>query len=391
MVVMGLWGATAVASPDRQLSYSTRLIDGSGAPIEGARDVIFRIFDAPTSGTELWAETRNGTSFEDGRANVLLGAVTPIPQSAFTGGTWLEVSVDGTVLGGRTALLPTAYAHTGLGLAPLSAPPVTCSSVEVGRIYFDTADDEIRVCDGTDWITAGNAPLGSSTNPAVSCLEIHQDQPSAPSGAYSIDLGPGGVQLLYCDMTSGNAGWTLIGEVAGKFDMYDRWLRATENVANLQHPTIQGSTWASVNAVSLAVNHATHVRIADQDAALWASWPMPVGRTTSTWWNHAAGQSTINAATDTSVLVTAHTGATATCYQSVYGIMPLNVHGGSYPAATMNTAGNTTGGDWCLAVGVLNGTANGFSQNGNGFDAPADGNFPNPSLNLTPRVTVWVR
>ena len=66
-----------------------------------------------------------------------------------------------------------------------------------------------------------------------------------------------------------------------------------------------------------------------------------------------------------------------------YGIMPFPEHGGSYPYASQNPEGNTSEHDSCVGVGVLvNGSfANGFSQNGNGFDAPGSNErWPNTTL-----------
>jgi hypothetical protein len=51
------------------------------------------------------------------------------------------------------------------------------------------------------------------TNPAVSCLAIHQTTPSLPSGTYWLDPGgPGGAApfQVFCDMVTADGGWTLI-------------------------------------------------------------------------------------------------------------------------------------------------------------------------------------
>ena len=121
---------------------------------------------------------------------------------------------------------------------------------------------------------------------------------------------------------------------------------------------------------------------------------MPADRSTATLWNHAAGQVTISAAPQSSVTVTAWDGSTADCYQNAFGILPFYQHGGSYPATAINPSGNTSSGDLCMAVGVVKpGTAaDGFTQNGNGFDAPAnDGDWPNSVTGPPPYVNVWLR
>ena len=227
---------------------------------------------------------------------------------------------------------------------------------------------------------------------ATSCLQIKNAVVGAGDGAYWIetDLGP---RRLYCDMSTDGGGWTLVGEMSMRANVYDTWLRTDLNVADLETVSIGASRVASVGAVGMAVFSATQIRFSNAARDRWVRWPLPAGRTTTTWWNHAAGQTAINAASQTTVTVTSQSGATATCYQNIYGIMPLAQHGGSYPAASINAAGNTNGGDLCMAVGVLDsGSANGFTTNGNGFDAPSSASdWPNAAYNVAPLVSVWLR
>ena len=83
------------------------------------------------------------------------------------------------------------------------------------------------------------------------------------------------------------------------------------------------------------------------------------------------------------------------CYQNKFGIMPLGGHGGSYPYASYNTAGNTDNNDYCVAVGVMakGSTAHGWSQNANGYDSPrSDSDWPNKAYNhQSPHLTVWLK
>ena len=46
------------------------------------------------------------------------------------------------------------------------------------------------------------------------------------------------------------------------------WLRAFKNEQNLETPQITSATWASIPAVDLAVNHATQVRLSNEDVWL---------------------------------------------------------------------------------------------------------------------------
>ena len=75
--------------------------------------------------------------------------------------------------------------------------------------------------------------------------------------------------------------------------------------------------------------------------------------------------------------------------------MPNANHGGSYPYASYNTAGNTATNDYCMSVGVITkrSTAHGWSQNADGYDSPrSDSDWPNGSYNhQAPTLTVWLK
>ena len=83
------------------------------------------------------------------------------------------------------------------------------------------------------------------------------------------------------------------------------------------------------------------------------------------------------------------------CYQNKFGIMPFYAHGGAYPCASYDTAGNVAANDNCMSVGVMKkqSTARGWSQNGNGFDsASSDSDWPNRSYShQSPNVVVWLK
>jgi len=79
------------------LNYQGYLTDTLQIPLDDTLDMVFGIYDASTSGNELWNETQTGVIIERGVFSVLLGSVNAIPDSVFTGGTdrWLEITVAG--------------------------------------------------------------------------------------------------------------------------------------------------------------------------------------------------------------------------------------------------------------------------------------------------------
>lgn len=268
------------------------------------------------------------------------------------------------------------------------------------RAFADALDLSVTPFAGTlptgwaDTLTGAVSVAGPKAADGASCAAILAAHPGSPDGVYTVDGGGGTPFTTFCDMTTDGGGWTLVGKIGGRGTTSSEWLIAPVNPAQLVDPTIADGMIACANAVPLAVNAASEIRLANSARDKWVKWKLPSGRTTATLWHHAAGQATISAATQSTVGVTSSTGVNVTCYQNIYGINPFTAHGGGYPAATQNAAGNTTPGDWCMSVGTVapNTTVDGFSQNGNGWDAPtAESDWPNAQYNVPAHLSVWLR
>jgi hypothetical protein len=80
--------------------YQGRLATSAGAPITNTIPMIFRLYNAPGAGaTPLWEEQWTGSNsvqVSDGLFNVMLGSLTPIPQSVISGNgsLWLGITVN---------------------------------------------------------------------------------------------------------------------------------------------------------------------------------------------------------------------------------------------------------------------------------------------------------
>jgi hypothetical protein len=93
------------------ISYQGRLTDPTtGQPVtDGSYPMTFRIYTAQTGGSPIWSETQT-VSVSGGLFNVLLGSVSPLSATVFSGtDRWLEVVVDGQTLSPRQRIASVAY------------------------------------------------------------------------------------------------------------------------------------------------------------------------------------------------------------------------------------------------------------------------------------------
>ncbi|XP_028392656.1 uncharacterized protein LOC114517196 [Dendronephthya gigantea] len=245
--------------------------------------------------------------------------------------------------------------------------------------------------------------IGTEMNPATSCKQIHDvslldGKHRLKNGVYWIKTSADRSAPTYCDINNG--GWTLIGKVGGFVDgLYKYWLIKDYNLHALKSPALPSQV-SCIDARYLATYHASTVMFSSGDnqttiGSKWVQWSLPEGRESDSLWTHSVGYETVKKAKMYHVTVNAWNGNTKVCYQNKYAIMPHPQHGGSYPSASYNTAGNTRTNDYCMAVGVLKSgrTADGWRQNANGYDSPrSNSDWPNSRYNhQSPFVTVWVK
>jgi hypothetical protein len=103
------FGATAAAQVPTTIAFSGRLVDAEG-PVEGNVSISFRLFDQQSNGSETWAETHSITAV-DGVVLARLGSQSSGLEDQFDGDErWLEVEVNGEVLGPRTTISTVPYA-----------------------------------------------------------------------------------------------------------------------------------------------------------------------------------------------------------------------------------------------------------------------------------------
>lgn len=101
IVIALLWaqqaGALNFLSPNASstttISYQGRLADSGGNPINANIGMTFRIYNASTGGSALWTETYPAVQVSNGLFHVLLGSVTPLPNSLFSSNTTLYLGI----------------------------------------------------------------------------------------------------------------------------------------------------------------------------------------------------------------------------------------------------------------------------------------------------------
>ncbi len=83
----------ALAAIPPTLNYQGHLTDSSGAPVDGAENMVFAIYDVETGGTALWSDSLSVT-VNQGVFSVELGAVSPLPPGLFELSLWVGLTVD---------------------------------------------------------------------------------------------------------------------------------------------------------------------------------------------------------------------------------------------------------------------------------------------------------
>lgn len=96
----------------KQMTYQGRLTDGGGNPVNGPRNMVFRLYTAETGGSAIWEEAHNNVQVTNGLFNVVLGANTALDEANFHQTLWLETVVAGETLTPRQQLLGAPYAFS---------------------------------------------------------------------------------------------------------------------------------------------------------------------------------------------------------------------------------------------------------------------------------------
>ncbi len=94
LIILVFLANVGLAEIPKMINYQGMLTDDSGDPIDGNPNIVFRIYDDTTGGTQKWTETHSGVPVSNGLFNVILGSDVPIDTLSFSQQYWLEVQLD---------------------------------------------------------------------------------------------------------------------------------------------------------------------------------------------------------------------------------------------------------------------------------------------------------
>ncbi|MGB3341189.1 MAG: hypothetical protein WBB37_06880, partial [bacterium] len=251
-VLCVLYAQTAQVSVDRVrlaprlLNYQGYLTDTLGVPVDDPLDMTFKIFDAVSSGNELWSEAWHDVQVEAGVFSVVLGEQEKIPDSVFADftDTWLELILEGPqTLTPRTRITSVGYAYTAT--------------------YSDTAEYSRVGAADNDWTITGNV-LYPSANYGLSMrsgnVMYGTNDSTHVNFGVACTTGVNGQNNEFCTVSGGeyNAARGSYATVAGGYSntligKYSVVGGGQDNIVNSGYATVCGGYENTVNGIIATV------------------------------------------------------------------------------------------------------------------------------------------
>jgi hypothetical protein len=170
-LLCALVSASASAAVPRSITIQGRLTDSSGVPLPaGAKGFLFRIFNAPVGGTEIWSgEDQVVQTNSEGLWTAQVGAIVGLTDAVFSDTVrWLDIYVNATQLP-RVRLVTGPYAHRVSTVDGASGGTIT-SKVSIGGNHTNTGLDAF-VAGNDNEVTGDYSNVGGGTNNIASGIE----------------------------------------------------------------------------------------------------------------------------------------------------------------------------------------------------------------------------
>jgi|688.fasta_scaffold189995_2 hypothetical protein len=154
------------------IPYQGRLADKNGMPLTQTVNMVFRLYAAASGGAPLWEEQwigANSVQVSDGLFNVMLGSLTPIPQTIITGNSNLFL---GITVGTDSEMSP----RVQLGSVPFATQALTVPDRSITKAKLATSLFRVqRASTTTNWQlpTCGGSTETNSSYTTIPGLSLN--------------------------------------------------------------------------------------------------------------------------------------------------------------------------------------------------------------------------
>jgi len=365
IIILVFLASLSLAEIPKLINYQGMLTDDSGDPIDGNPNIIFRIYDDTTGGTQKWTETHSGVPVTNGLFNVILGSNVPIDTLSFSQQYWLEVQVDDDTMP-RIQFTSVGYAYRAqwadtadyaLGGGGGSGSP---------WIFRITDGADTTVTTGGGWGIAryGNTLYGNADSTHVNLGVACTTGTSGQNYKYcSVGGGVGNIASGGCATVGGgshNTADTTYATVAGGFYNTASGDRATvgggfENTADAAYGTVAGGRTNTASATYATVAGGFHNTASGQCASVGGGTYNAADTNDAT----VAGGSHNTASGDRATVGGGYDNTADTSYATVGGGRTNTASG--YCATMGGGYSNAADTTYATVGGGYNNTANGYS------------------------------
>ncbi|TVQ13679.1 MAG: hypothetical protein EA361_09190 [Bacteroidetes bacterium] len=201
------------------ISFSGRLADNQGNPLNSSLSVTFSIYSVSSGGSALWSEVTN-IQVTDGLFQVNLGAQTPIPPSVFSDvNRWLGIKVGSDAeMSPRTRIASVGYAMQAGGAAGGDlAGNYPNPTIAAGAITSSKLASNININTTGSVSAANNSNLGSAVsgistaNLGISYGGRFEATGSSGRGVYGLATSSSGTNIGGNFLTNSSSGTGVFG------------------------------------------------------------------------------------------------------------------------------------------------------------------------------------